>query len=79
MHVCYKNDSLVSYHFMNGLVENEEDLKSLVRAIHNWLYPLRASMGIITAKLSNNPQFSKLINIYEEELMNAQENYRLDF
>ena len=48
-------------------------------SIHNYIYPLRANIGIIAAKLNNNPNFNDLIKIYEKELDEAEENYKNEF
>lgn len=48
-------------------------------SIHNYLYPLRANLAIIAAKLNNNPRYEELIQIYEEELQEAAEDYKEEF
>ncbi len=48
-------------------------------SIHNWLYPLRACLAIIAAKLNNNPRFKELIQIYREELVDAVYPYNEEF
>ena len=48
-------------------------------SIHNWLYPLRANLAIIAAKLNGNPQYFDLIKIYEEELQEAEASYKEEF
>jgi len=48
-------------------------------SIHNWLYPMRACLAIIAAKLNDNPKYDELIKIYEEELEEALESYKQDF
>lgn len=40
-------------------------------SVHNLIYPIRACIGIIAAKLSNNPHFENLVSVYEEELQDA--------
>src|SRR5882757_5500371 len=47
--------------------------------IHQWLYPHRAIMGVIAAKLTNNPKFDELVTIYDEELKEAAPNYKQEF
>ncbi|GEM52630.1 DUF4304 domain-containing protein [Empedobacter brevis] len=51
----------------------------LKMSIHNYLYPLRANIGIIAAKLNNNPNYDELVDIYMKELENAEENYKNEF
>lgn len=48
-------------------------------SIHNWLFPLRACIAIIAAKLNNNPKFEELIKIYEEELIETVYPYNIEF
>ena len=48
-------------------------------SIHNWLYPLRANLAIIAAKLNKNNEYTELIKIYEEELKGAQDSYKVEF
>lgn len=40
-------------------------------SIHSYIYPIRACKAIIAARLNNNPMLLTLINIYEEELKDA--------
>lgn len=47
--------------------------------IHQWLYPLRACIGIIAAKLAENPHYNELLCIYEEELHDAVPAYKEEF
>jgi hypothetical protein len=47
--------------------------------IHQWLYPLRACVGIIAAKLVKNPRYNELLCIYEEELQEAVPAYKEEF
>ena len=47
--------------------------------IHNWLYPLRAIMGLIAAKLAHNPNFDELLRVYEEELQEANPDNKAEF
>ncbi|ANH81960.1 hypothetical protein A8C56_14165 [Niabella ginsenosidivorans] len=48
-------------------------------SIHQWLYPLRACMGLIAAKIMNNPRINELVDIYEQELQDALPAYRIEF
>ncbi len=47
--------------------------------VHNEMYPLRANIAIIAAKLNNNPQYDELVKTYEKELVDAEENYKIEF
>jgi len=48
-------------------------------SIHNWLYPLRACLALIAAKLNKNEKFEELLQIYKEEMLNAAEPYNSEF
>lgn len=48
-------------------------------SIHNWLYPLRACIAIIAAKLNKNPKYEELVKIYSEELKEAVYPYNEEF
>ena len=48
-------------------------------SIHNWLYPLRACIAIIAAKINRNPQYEELRLIYREEMEEAVEPYNKEF
>lgn len=48
-------------------------------SVHNWLYPMRACLAIIAAKLNDNPKYDELVSIYEEEMEEALESYKEDF
>jgi hypothetical protein len=48
-------------------------------SVHNWLYPLRANLGIIAAKLNHNPAYYQLVKLYERELEGAEQNYKNEF
>ncbi len=47
--------------------------------VHNWLYPLRACIGVIAAKLVDNPNYFNLVNIYREELTGANLVFKIKF
>jgi hypothetical protein len=48
-------------------------------SIHNHLYPIRACIGIIAAKLNNNPDFDEIVQTYEENLTNANPDNKYEF
>lgn len=56
------------------LNENPRDL-----SVHNLIYPIRASIGIIAARLNDNPNFENLVAIYEEELEDANPINKQEF
>jgi hypothetical protein len=48
-------------------------------SIHHPLYPTRACIGLIAAKLVSNPNYKELVTIYEEETREANPFYREEF
>ncbi|WP_313386252.1 hypothetical protein [Chishuiella sp.] len=73
---------ILPYFNENSTIERVDYLLNshpLKMSIHNYIYPLRANIGIIAAKLNNNPNFNDLIKIYEKELDEAEENYKNEF
>lgn len=48
-------------------------------SIHQPLYPMRACIGIIAAKLNNNPKYNELVVVYENELEEAKSTYKEEF
>lgn len=77
----FKETVLPYFENVSSVSKADELLNKYPReiSIHNWLYPLRANLAIIAAKLNNNPQYNELVKIYEEELANAEESYKEEF
>lgn len=76
------NETILPYFNENSKIERVDYLLNsypLKMSIHNYLYPLRANIGIIAAKLNNNPNYEKLIKEYIKELEDAEENYKNEF
>lgn len=48
-------------------------------SVHNWLYPMRACIGLISAKLNANPNYSELLEVYSMEMQEAAESYKKEF
>lgn len=48
-------------------------------SIHNWLYPMRACIALIAAKLNSNSKYDELVGIYKIEMQDAAEPYREEF
>lgn len=48
-------------------------------SIHNWLYPMRACIGLIAAKLNANPNYNVLASIYKIEMQDAADPYKDEF
>jgi len=73
---------ILPYFNENSTIEKVDYLLNrypLKMSIHNYLYPLRANIGIIAAKLNNNPNYNQLIDIYRKEMKDAEENYKNEF
>ncbi len=78
----YFEETILPYFEENSSVSRvDEILNKYPRelSIHNYLYPLRANIAIIAAKLNKNPRYDELVVIYEEELQEAEETYKEDF
>ena len=78
----YFKETILPYFENNSTLSKVDELLNKYPrelSIHNWLYPLRANLAIIAAKLNNNPKFEELVKIYEEELKEAEESYKTEF
>ena len=40
-------------------------------SVHHYLFPSRANVAIIAAKLNNNPNYTDLVDIYDERMKNS--------
>jgi hypothetical protein len=56
------------------LNENPQEL-----SVHYYLYPLRACIGIIAAKLTHNPRYNEVLKIYEVQLQEANTIFKKEF
>lgn len=78
----YFEREILRYYEENSSVARADELLNKYPreiSIHNWLYPMRACLAIIAAKLNDNPKYDELVSIYEEEMKEAMESYREDF
>lgn len=78
----YFKENILRYFEENSSVAKVDELLNKYPreiSIHNWLYPLRACLAIIAAKLNDNPKYDELVSVYEEELEEALESYKEDF
>lgn len=78
----YLEEVILPYFDSNSSVSRVDELLNKYpekMCVHNNMYPLRANIAIISAKLNNNPLYDELINIYEKELEDAEENYKTEF
>lgn len=49
------------------------------QVVHNWIYPFRAMMGLIAAKLAHNPDYGQILSVYQEELAEASDSAKNEF
>jgi hypothetical protein len=78
----YLKETILPYFEQNSSIESVDKLLNKYPreiSIHNSLYPLRANLAIIAARLNNNPKYNDLLNIYQEELEEADITYKEDF
>lgn len=78
----YLKQTILPYFDQNSSVPRVDELLNKYPrelSIHNVMYPLRANIAIIAAKLNHNPKFDELLEIYDEELLDAEETYREEF
>ena len=78
----YLKETILPYFDQNSSVPRVDELLNKYPrqiSIHNVVYPLRANIAIIAAKLNQNPKFDELVEIYDEELLDAEETYRKEF
>ncbi|UGU18150.1 hypothetical protein LS482_09745 [Sinomicrobium kalidii] len=79
--IYFKREGLRYFNENSSVARADELLNKYPReiSIHNWLYPMRACLAIIAAKLNDNPKYNELVKIYEEELEDALDSYKQDF
>lgn len=78
----YLEEVILPYFDTNSSLSRVDELLNKYpekMSVHNYMYPLRANIAIIAAKLNNNPRYNELIDIYESELEDAEENYKIEF
>ncbi len=78
----YLEETILPYYDQNSSLSRVDEVlnkKPREMSIHNYLYPLRANVAIIAAKLNGNPKYEELIGIYEEELEEAEDTYKGEF
>lgn len=78
----YLKATILPYFDQNSSISRVDELLNKYPrelSIHNVMYPLRANIAIIAAKLNHNPKFDELVEIYDEELLDAEETYREEF
>ncbi|MDG5490632.1 hypothetical protein [Psychroserpens sp. SPM9] len=78
----YFEETIIPYFDSNSSISRVDELLNKYPrelSVHNYLYPLRSNIAIIAAKLNDNPEYEKLVEIYEEELEEAEETYKEDF
>lgn len=78
----YFEETILRYFNENSSVAKADELLNKYPrdlSIHKSLYPMRACLAIIAAKLNDNPKYDELVEIYEEELEEALDSYKIDF
>ena len=78
----YLEETIIPYFDENSSLSRvDEILNKYPRelSIHNYIYPLRANIAVIAAKLNKNPKYEELLSIYEGELEEAEETYKTEF
>ncbi|UKB82725.1 hypothetical protein LF887_17120 [Chryseobacterium sp. MEBOG06] len=78
----YLEEDILPYFDNNSSVIRVDELLNEYpekMCVHNDMYPLRANIAIIAAKLNTNLYYDELIKIYERELEDAEENYKVEF
>lgn len=78
----YLKETILPYFDQNSSISRVDELLNKYPrelSIHNVIYPLRANIAIIAAKLNQNPKFDELLEIYDEELYEAEETYKEEF
>lgn len=78
----YLEEDILPYFENNSTISRVDELLNKYpekMCVHNYIYPLRANIAIIAAKLNKNPKYEELIETYEKELLDAEENYKKEF
>lgn len=78
----YLEEDILPYFDSNSSVSRVDELLNKYpekMCVHNYIYPSRANIAIIAAKLNNNPRYDELVSIYEERIVNAEENTKIEF
>ncbi|WP_332452953.1 hypothetical protein [Chryseobacterium aquaticum] len=78
----YLEEDILPYFDSNSSVSRVDELLNKYpekMCVHNYMYPTRANIAIIAAKLNENPRYEELVNIYEERMVNAEENSKIEF
>lgn len=78
----YLEEYILPYFDSNSSVSRVDELLNKYpekMCVHNYMYPTRANIAIIAAKLNENPRYEELVNIYEERMVNAEENSKIEF
>lgn len=73
---------ILPYFDTNSSIERVDELLNETprkMSIHNRLYPMRACIGLIAAKLVQQRNYEGLQKIYEEEMENAAKGFKEEF
>ena len=78
----YLAEDILPYFDKNSSIERVDGLLNAYpekMSVHNAIYPLRANIAIIAAKLNKNSYYDELVDAYEKKIEDAEENYKIEF
>jgi len=78
----YFQSVIKPYFDENNTIARVDELlnkEPFVPSIHNNLIPLRACVGLIAAKLNNNPGFEELLSSYDEVIKTGEASFQEDY
>jgi hypothetical protein len=78
----YLEEDIIPYFESNSSVEKVDKLLNEYpekMSVHNYIYPSRANIAIIAAKLNKNPRYEELVSVYEARMVDAEENTKNEF
>lgn len=78
----YLEEDILPYFEQNSSVKRVDELLNEYpekMSVHNYIYPSRANIAIIAAKLNKNPRYNELVSIYETRIVDAEENTKKEF
>lgn len=78
----YLKEDMLPYFEENSTIKRVDELLNKYpekMTVHNYIYPDRVNIAIIAAKLNNNPNYEELVDIYEKNMIDAEENSKKQF
>jgi len=74
---------IIPYFAQNNSVERANELLNYNPtehpSVHNLAYPNRIMMGLIAAKLTHNPEYDRLVSIYNPEMEEVADNAKREY